>query len=96
MDSSAVIRNQQLNGKRNKTEKKQPLADITKQGTEKMIELDFVSSDEEFWASYALLRTNWLGKSHEKWVWSSIVSNATTQLTLHDAVEMYISNAVLG
>lgn len=47
MDSSAAIRNQQLNGKRNKTEKKQPLADKTKQGTGKMIELDFVSSDEE-------------------------------------------------
>lgn len=48
MDSSAVIRNQQLNEKRKKTEEKQPLANITKQGTGKMIELDFVSSDEEF------------------------------------------------
>ncbi|KAF3434706.1 hypothetical protein FNV43_RR21791 [Rhamnella rubrinervis] len=48
MDLPVVIRNQQLNGKRNKTEKKQPLADITKHGTGKMIELDFVSSDEEF------------------------------------------------
>ncbi|XP_048337306.2 uncharacterized protein LOC107427508 isoform X2 [Ziziphus jujuba] len=47
IDSSAAIRNQQLNGKRTKTEKKQPLVDKTKQGTGKMIELDFVSSDEE-------------------------------------------------
>ncbi|XP_024017400.1 protein MCM10 homolog [Morus notabilis] len=47
-DSSEVIRNQQLNTKRNKTEKEQTLADKTKQGTGKMIELDYVSSDEGF------------------------------------------------
>ncbi|KAM6541644.1 hypothetical protein CsatB_006091 [Cannabis sativa] len=45
--SSEAMRNQQLNAKRNKTEKEQTSADKTKQGTEKMIELDFVSSDEE-------------------------------------------------
>ncbi|XP_062081787.1 uncharacterized protein LOC133788344 [Humulus lupulus] len=46
-DSSEVIRNQQLNAKRNKTGKEQTSTDKTKQGTGKMIELDFVSSDEE-------------------------------------------------
>lgn len=58
MDSSAVIRNKQQNGKRSKIEKKQSLSD----STGKMIELDFVSSDDGFWASYALLRQIWCGK----------------------------------
>lgn len=49
-DSSGVIGNQQPNAKRNKPDKEQTLTDKTKQGTGKMIELDFVSSDEEIWA----------------------------------------------
>ena len=46
-DSSEVIRNQKLNAKRNRTGKEQTLTDKTKEGTGKMIELDYVSSDEE-------------------------------------------------
>lgn len=44
MDSSVVLRNKQQNGKRSKIEKKQSLSD----NTGKMIELDFVSSDDGF------------------------------------------------
>ncbi|KAL6210119.1 hypothetical protein ACLB2K_021057 [Fragaria x ananassa] len=48
MGSSAVIKNQQLDAKRTKTSKENSLADKAKQGTEKMIELDYyISSDEE-------------------------------------------------
>lgn len=47
-DSSEVIRNKELSAKRNKTEKEQTLADKTKEGMGKMIELDYVSSDEGF------------------------------------------------
>ncbi|KAL5561197.1 hypothetical protein UlMin_030944 [Ulmus minor] len=46
-DTSELIRNQQIHTKRNKTEKEQTTADINKQGTGKMIELDYVSSDED-------------------------------------------------
>ncbi|KAF7841221.1 protein MCM10-like protein [Senna tora] len=44
--SPAIIRNQHLDAKRIKTEG-QALADKTKKGSEKMIELDLVSSDED-------------------------------------------------
>jgi hypothetical protein len=45
---SSVMRNQQLDAKRKKTEQQgQGVADKTKQYTGKLIELDFVSSDEE-------------------------------------------------
>ncbi|XP_062177620.1 uncharacterized protein LOC133882453 [Alnus glutinosa] len=45
---SSVMRNQQLDAKRNKTEQQgQGVVDKTKQNTGKLIELDFVSSDEE-------------------------------------------------
>lgn len=46
-NSSDVIRNQQQNVKRSKTEEKETFADQTKQGAGKMIELHYVSSDEE-------------------------------------------------
>lgn len=49
-DSSEVIRNKELRAKRNKTEKEPTLADKTKEGIGKMIELDYVSSDEGFWS----------------------------------------------
>ncbi|GMN48725.1 hypothetical protein TIFTF001_017892 [Ficus carica] len=48
LNSSEVIRNKELSAKRNKTEKEQTLADKTKEGMGKMIELDYVSSDEGF------------------------------------------------
>lgn len=45
---SSVMRNQQLDAKRKKTEQQGlGVADKTKQYTGKLIELDFVSSDEE-------------------------------------------------
>ncbi len=45
---SSVMRNQQPDAKRNKTEQQgQGVVDKTKQNTGKLIELDFVSSDEE-------------------------------------------------
>ncbi|XP_034680548.1 protein MCM10 homolog isoform X2 [Vitis riparia] len=47
-DSSAVARNQQPGTKRKKTEQEQPSSGKAKMATEKMIELEFVSSDEEF------------------------------------------------
>lgn len=47
-DSSAVARNQQLDTKRKKTEQEQRSRGNKKMATEKMIELDVVSSDEEF------------------------------------------------
>lgn len=47
-DSSAVARNQQPDTKRRKTEQEQRSCGNTKMATEKMIELDVVSSDDEF------------------------------------------------
>ncbi|GAV62905.1 zf-primase domain-containing protein [Cephalotus follicularis] len=47
MDPSEVARHKQQDAKRKKTEQGQALADKSKQGSGKMIELDFVSSDEE-------------------------------------------------
>ncbi|KAL6346648.1 hypothetical protein AAG906_000266 [Vitis piasezkii] len=47
-DSSAVARNQQPGTKRKKMEQEQPSSGKAKMATEKMIELEFVSSDEEF------------------------------------------------
>lgn len=45
---SSVMRNQQLDTKRKKTEQQGlGVVDKTKQNTGKLIELDFVSSDEE-------------------------------------------------
>jgi minichromosome maintenance protein 10 len=47
MGYSSVIRNQQLDVKRVKTER-QGLADKATKSTGKMIELDLISSDEDF------------------------------------------------
>ena len=47
-DSSAVARNHQHATKRKKTEQEQTVSGKAKMATERMIELDFVSSDEEF------------------------------------------------
>ncbi|GMY05448.1 protein MCM10 homolog [Fagus crenata] len=44
---SSAMRNQQPDAKRKKAEQVQVVLDKTKQNTEKLIELDFVSSDEE-------------------------------------------------
>lgn len=44
---SSAIRNQQLDAKRKKTEHGQVVLDKTKQNTGKLIELDYVSSEEE-------------------------------------------------
>lgn len=64
MGSSAVIKNQQLDAKRTKTSKENSLADKARQGTEKMIELDYyISSDEELWALCTLI-LNILAKSN--------------------------------
>lgn len=54
---SSVMRNQQLEAKRNKTEQRgQGVVDKTKQNTGKLIELDFVSSDEELWVSFVKIQ----------------------------------------
>lgn len=56
MDSSAAITNQQLDAKRTNSGKDNSVADKTKQGTGKMIELDYyISSDEELWPLYTLI-----------------------------------------
>ncbi|CAN6554618.1 unnamed protein product [Malus baccata var. baccata] len=47
-DPSAVIRNQQLDAKRMKTEKENSLTGKTKPATVKMMELHYISSDEGF------------------------------------------------
>lgn len=44
---SSAMRNQQLDPKRKKTEHGQGVFDKTNQSTGKLIELDYVSSDEE-------------------------------------------------
>jgi predicted type IV restriction endonuclease len=44
---SSAMRNQQPDAKRKRAEQVQVVLDKTKQNTEKLIELDFVSSDEE-------------------------------------------------
>lgn len=44
---SSAMRNQQLDAKRKKTEHGQVVLDKTKQNTGKLIELDYVSSEEE-------------------------------------------------
>lgn len=44
---SSAMRNQQLDAKRKKTEHGQGVLDKTNQSTGKLIELDYVSSDEE-------------------------------------------------
>lgn len=49
---SSAMRNQQLDPKRKKTEHGQGVLDKTNQSTGKLIELDYVSSDEELWVSY--------------------------------------------
>lgn len=49
---SSAMRNQQLDAKRKKTEDGQVVLDKTKQNTGKLIELDYVSSEEELWVSY--------------------------------------------
>lgn len=49
---SSAMRNQQLDAKRKKTEHGQVVLDKTKQNTGKLIELDYVSSEEELWVSY--------------------------------------------
>lgn len=48
MDPSAVIKNQQMDSKRMKTGKEKILIDKTKEGMGKMIELEYISSDEGF------------------------------------------------
>lgn len=55
---SSAMRNQQLDAKRKKTEDGQVVLDKTKQNTGKLIELDYVSSEEELWVSY--VRPNFL------------------------------------
>lgn len=50
MDPSAAIKNQQMDSKRMKTGKEKILIDKTKEGMGKMIELEYISSDEGFWA----------------------------------------------
>ena len=60
---SSAMRNQQPDAKRKKAEQVQVVLDKTKQNTEKLIELDFVSSDEELWVSYLSL-TPWMLKFH--------------------------------
>lgn len=45
----SLVTNQQADDKRRKTDQGQALADKTQKGTGKMIELDMVSSDEDFW-----------------------------------------------
>lgn len=44
----SLVTNQQADDKRRKTDQGQALADKTQKGTGKMIELDMVSSDEDF------------------------------------------------